>query len=458
MKILFSIKKCCGNLLPDGFKKYQLTLYLLTLVLCFLCFQHGDLFHTIISAKAYLNGHFLDFYDYNKPIVSGNDYFPLLYLIFALWLLPLKALGLLGPAKSLTVVVIVWSKLLLVSCFVGLAVITYKISTVLTDGDVKQSQLTAAIFATNPIAVFAVFIFGQYDVIGLLIALTGFYFYLQKKMVTCAGLFSLAISCKFFPLVIFIPLLLLSEKKPSQLLKYIGIAAALPLLQIAIYWHNEAFRSYTLFGGVAAGRLGSLSELWLSAQLHIPYLIIVYFILCLYAYIKEPDSEIEFKKISVFLCAVAYGVFFSTVVWHPQWLIYITPFFALSSIYLMQKEKFYLIELLGVCAYFFLVVVFFPKNVDATLLNSGLLSRLFVSNPIILADALSHAKFICIMRGIFLIYLFLPILMFIFQKRNALVSASINTQMRYFNCRFILGLAFFLVPIFFCALMPLWLP
>ena len=468
----FFFKKKYHHLLPDGFKPYQFAIYIMTLVVCFIFFQQGDLYHTIASAESYLNGHFLDFYNFNKTIVSGNDYFPALYIIFAIWLSPLKIMGLLFHTPILpslselsassisngwTYVTIAWSKLLLVASFAGLTLIVNKISSVLTNGEIKSSNLTTAIFATSPIAIFCVFIFGQYDVIGLLIAMIGFYYYLQKNLLKFSWLFSVAISCKLFPIVMFIPLLLLSEKKPSQLLKYAAIAASLPLLQMAIYWHNEAFRSYTLFGGVAANRIRALTEFVISGQLHAPYLILLYILICLYTYIKEPINEFERNKISIFVPIASYGVFFSTIVWHPQWLIFITPFFALSNIYLLQKEKLYLIELFGACAYFFIVVTTWPQNVDASMLQSGLLRDFFTSKPIVLANLITHNFAHPVVNGIFLIYLFSPLLIFAFQKENASVIASIKTQNQYFNCRFILGLAFFLAPIFYCGLAPLWL-
>ena len=176
------MKKKYSHLLPEGFKLYQLAIYVIVLALCFMFFQHNDLYHTVASAEGYLNGHFLDFYNYNKKMVSGNDYFPVLYVIFAIWLLPLKIMGLLGhslppslsnvTANEFSNVVIAWSKLLLVASFAGVTYIIYKISNLLTDGDIKTSKLAAAFFATSPIAVFTVFIFGQYDIIGLLIVWT----------------------------------------------------------------------------------------------------------------------------------------------------------------------------------------------------------------------------------------------------------------------------------------------
>ena len=73
---------------------FQIILSLITIVICFLFFLQRDLIHTALSSYAYLQGHITDFYEYNKLYLGGNDYLPTLYLIFALWNIPLHLLGL----------------------------------------------------------------------------------------------------------------------------------------------------------------------------------------------------------------------------------------------------------------------------------------------------------------------------------------------------------------------------
>jgi hypothetical protein len=50
--------------------------YGLGLIVCFVAFKQSDLTHTYTSSYAYLHGHVWDFYEYNKTIVTGNDYLP----------------------------------------------------------------------------------------------------------------------------------------------------------------------------------------------------------------------------------------------------------------------------------------------------------------------------------------------------------------------------------------------
>ena len=138
--------------------------YLVFLLICFLIFQHGDLFHTSISSYALLNGHFADFYDYNKIIVGRNDYYILMYIIFAIWNIPLKLLGYcISKPIFLTPIELIWTKLLLVILFFLTVYIIYKIANLISN-NTKKSNYISYIFATSPIAIFDVFIFGQYDI------------------------------------------------------------------------------------------------------------------------------------------------------------------------------------------------------------------------------------------------------------------------------------------------------
>jgi Gpi18-like mannosyltransferase len=75
------------------------------------------------------------------------------------------------------------------------------------DPQINQQRYPEVLFITAPIAIFAVFDFGQYDIIGVFFTLLGFYFYLKKDFLRFAIFFSIAISFKYFSLVIYIPLI-----------------------------------------------------------------------------------------------------------------------------------------------------------------------------------------------------------------------------------------------------------
>lgn len=448
--------------------------FVVVLILCFCFFQQVDLFHTMISANGYLEGHFKDFYDYNKTIVSTNDYFPLLYITFFLWNLPLKIMGHipsiagmhvsmndLSSSSTIDIIFsnflleIIWSKFLLVLLFFGVSFIVYKIGLFLTKKNSNRSKTIAFIFATSPFAIFAVFIFGQYDIIGLLFTMIGYYYFLQKKLLKFSLFFSIAISYKFFPGIIFLPLLLLAEKRIINIIKYGCIASSLTLLQIALSWHNEAFRSYTLWG-IESIKLGS------HGGAHTGKFIILFGLICIYAYFKNSSqNEDGFYKNSIFLPIAALASLFANILWHPQWFIYTAPFFALSSLYIKNKRNFFIVEIVGTVAYFFVIGYSFPENVDAKMLENGLLRHLFFMKPLLMASLLPQDRF-HIMYHLVQLYLFSPVLLTLYEKLKH--SKNLNQELTrtfYFtswlHARFIVGLGVFLIPTFFCGIAPLYL-
>lgn len=442
------------DIIKDKKKLIPVTLYIVTLAICFLIFQQGDLFHTSTSSYAYLEGHFLDFYDYNKPIVKQNDYYALMYIIFAIWNIPLKVFGLMHDTTAfgltLTPIELFWTKLLLVTFYFGTTYIIYKISELIITSRQKSAKLISIIFATSPIAIFCVFIFGQYDIIGLFFTMVGLYYYLKGNYTKFSIAFSLAISLKFFAVILFIPLILLSNKKILQIIKYgiIGILAT--VIQIAMYIGNEAFRGE--FFSLAGGKLDALKTFDLSLVNNSPYLIIIFCIICIYAYIKIPNNQDENNRISIFICLISYSILFSTVIWHPQWLIIIMPFFALSYIYVNDVEKMYLIDIVGMFSYVYIVVNIWPNHVDVAMVNNGILRSLFTYIPLLNKD-IFIGKFLFIFEGIFFVYLFSPILVYCFEKYNKTANTFSNNK-NYFYSRLFIGIGIFVIPSLICAMAP----
>jgi Gpi18-like mannosyltransferase len=453
LKLSDKIKK----IKPDYISIYDVFFYFFVVILCFLLFQQGDLFHTSSSSYAYLNGHIIDFYDYNKKVVSVNDYLPIIYVVFAVWNIPLKILGVAHDVAAsgitLGIVELIWTKLLIVVFYFLTTFTIYLISKAIS-GQSNKAKYIAIIFATSPIAIFAAFIFGQYDIIETFFTMLGFYYYIKRDYMRFSIFFSIAISAKFFPLIIFIPLLLLAEKRIIYIFKYIIISLLSTILQMALYYNNLAFRNNILV--LATGKTSSMAELVLSPVNSSPYFIILFVIICVYAYIKDVDQVGENYRTAVFISVISYAVMFSTVLWHPQWLIIVMPFFALSCCFISDVKKMFLIDLVGMLSYVYIISNNWPYNVDANMLGKGILRSFFSYIPLSNSQ-LFIPNFFHIFMGVFFVYLFSPLLIQAFQKGNIkILGAEENffTANNYLRSRFFIGLAIFVVPSLFCALAP----
>jgi hypothetical protein len=342
-----------------------------------------------------------------------------LYFIFALWNSPLALLGVAGDLtgfpnayRYIDPIVVVWAKLLVVIFFVLSVRRVYEIGQVFSGND-RDATLVAVTFGTAPIAIFAVFILGQYDIIGLYFALTGYLYYIKRNALRFVLFFSVAICFKYFALVIFVPLLLISEKRWSLLALNLAAAIFPTILQVALYWSNDAFRDSflalplrTLRGG--GGEIG-------FAFLFKVLLLAVYALLCIWAYRKHIGSPREMHVVSLSVVLTAYLMMFYSVHWHPQWLIILFPFSALAIYFVRWKGLFLLGETIGMALFCLVVVGRWPANVDSSMLLNGLFGGLFSAKRMFLSDVLPYSSLVyiafnfCLAVPLILLYLSAPL-------------------------------------------------
>ncbi len=417
-------------------KKYipHCIFYIFSLGLCFLAFAQSDLIHTYSSSYAYLNGHFYDFYDYNKQYIGGNDYLPGIYLIFALWGLPLKLLGLLtSPELGYSVwqtssnLEIFWFKLLLATFFFSCVLLINKIVKLLEPNGTQHSASPTLVFLSSPIAVFAIFIFSQYDVIGTFFTLLGLYSYFQKRFWRFAIYFSIAISFKYFAAVAFLPLVLLIEKRPTQLIKYGLIGLLATAIQAAFYWHSEIFQASFL--ALAGGKIKG------AHYSKLIYMGALYVILCAFSFFSRPHLSLEKKSwasTAIFVCTLSYAFLFTTIAWHPQWMFILMPFFALAILYIRHQKAFLFFEILGYIAFIWLCVNFWPENVDVTMIRNGVLRDHMPALTHLGASVLPQIG-MPIAKMVFSVYLFSPFAFWACENWRLIKARISNLTMRRVN-------------------------
>lgn len=391
--------------------------WFMILTALFFGFQHTDLVHTFSSSYAYINGHFSDFYDYNKKYIGGNDYLPVIYLIFAFWNLPLYFLNLIpsvefiGPVRL--PIQIFWSKLLLVVFFVASAKVLSLIARELVSSDsAAKNRPIALLFASSPIVVLVIFAFGHYDILGVFFVLAGYYFYIKKDMWKFVLLFSMAISFKYFAFVIFLPLLLMVEKNPIKILKWLLIVGLPFLIQIFLYSHSDIFLGeiFTLLKGKAIGS----NQDRISFSKPNVYMLALYGLGCAYLYFKKYNSDSSWHRDAIFVPIIAYGLMFSAVVWHPQWMVITMPFFALSYIYIRNTKWLAYVDTLASVLLVWIIVNVWANNLDMNMLQNGLMAQFIPSLTHQGSDFLVR-KPVKLFGIIFNLYLFSPAIIYLFE-------------------------------------------
>jgi len=439
-------------------KNSYLIAYFLIIAVCFFSYIQLDIGHTTYSSYAFLDGHILDFYDFNKKTLGGNDYLPSIYIIFAIWNIPIYLLGLATTPEYrpfieyISPFEIFWSKLLIGLLFLATIKVISHISKIIDDGKSNLLKNDAGLLlATAPIAIFAVFIFSQYDITGLLFSIIGIYYLFRKDNIKFALFFSFAISFKYFALVIFIPLLLLSEKRIIRIIGYTLIALSVTIFELAFYWRSEIFRGeiFTLMSHKLGDAYGGHSSLITWPLI----LMITYGAMCAYLFFKRVKEGQEFYRLAIFSCIAAYACMFDSVLWHPQWLILLMPFFALAYRYLPRPKYMAYLDILGMISYTWICLIYWPNNVDVSMVNFGILKQFFPKVSLIGSDFIFPA-----LNGFFIrffhIYVFSPILVYFYQ--NIIKNKTIydDLTLRVLFSRVFIGIGIFLT----LTLLSLYLP
>ena len=401
---------------PFRISKLDYLAYAISLVLCFFLFKQSDLTLTNNASFAYLYGYFWDFYDYNRPIFTGNNYLPALYWMFAIWNAPLKLLGLAPEITTQTWMLstaaqTIWSKLLIAIFFFGTIRLLGKISDQIcrsqSSSSISQDRLKPSnLFATSPIAIFAVFIFSGYDIFGVFFTLLGLQAYFSKDFRGFAFWFSIAISFKYFAALIYLPLVLIIEKRFWYLLLYGLVGLIFSALQFWMYWHSDAFH-YGIFGMIGEKTGGH------GIGLRFIFANMFYGLLCIYLYFSAfnyKTNSYAWGRRSIFACMLAYVLFFSWTRWHPQWFILLAPFSCLLFLYIKNQRAVLLSEIFGYLGFAVYCINNWPGNVDNTMIYGGALGSILPHVSTLLASDIVGRKWMALSRTLIYASLYLPLL------------------------------------------------
>ncbi|MCR5528152.1 MAG: glycosyltransferase 87 family protein [Saccharofermentans sp.] len=190
------------------------------------------------------------------------------------------------------------------------------------------------LFLSSSFILFYSVAFGAVDIFYVVVILAALPFYYRKKYTVFSLFMSVAIAMKLLPLMIFIPLILLANKKIRELLVNIVIALSCTILSSLIFEKNSVYLAATnepFIERLDGTRIGD----------NIAVFVVLYILVCIATFFHHPDvdnkKEMLFK--SMFTIFIVYAAFTVFVEWHTQWLIplvlslcFLIPFFRSNQI------------------------------------------------------------------------------------------------------------------------------
>ncbi len=308
-------------------------LLIMILIVSSLIFIYNDMSNTvdntIIFMKSVLEGKFIDFYELSVEQAKTNyaaNYGILMYIILAIWFLPIFAiLKILGAQSALFNAGLFLAKMFIVGMTILSAYLIYKIVLFCTDKKEKAS-LGVFLFLSSMIVFYPIFIIVQLDIIPIFFMLLGVYGYLKNNKLLFYFSFLLAAPLKMFALILVLPLILLREKNLLKAgIKWISMSGFIVLEKII--FSGSVIYKYAL----EAQAKDAITQI-LNSNIYIGNYITVFLALyigiIIYSYIlknKENDN-----KTILWICFFVWAIFITTVHISEYWIILVAPFLIIN--------------------------------------------------------------------------------------------------------------------------------
>lgn len=336
-----SIKKIfkrADTLPKNGVGAFEWVCFALAAVVAYVFFCHQDILITAGHSIEYLNGHITDFYTACKKVdgVYAANYLPSTFIVFAVWNIPMKLFGLIpGDFGDWNVAFMLWNKLLPTVAYFVCGFVLYRLCVDRLNFDRKKAALTMLLGLSAPTAFFTQFIFCQYDVFTVLFMLLGMYCYFKKSPtlkdhVLFSLFFGIATTFKYFALVIFAVFLFLRVKNVIKVL-LLSVISVFPAAAEAAFYFVFDFKAFkkSVFGFSALDYTEGFSIDLGDVSVNL----MVVFIACLaaFAYFTKAKNYEEIVGYSMFYSSGVCFAIFGMMMWHPQWLLFIMPFWAIGT-------------------------------------------------------------------------------------------------------------------------------
>lgn len=310
-------------------------------IFCFFTFQFSfDLSHCAFGGKVILEGHILDFFEIMAESERNAAYqFPM-YLVFAVWQLPIKWLLNTWEVENITapLAVLFWDKLLFVILFIISGYCIKYIVQKNTKNDEMAHDAQWAYLCMPPLFMIVICM-GMYDAIYMTVFLLALCFYYQewdskKPILWFLILSGISICFKPMPLFYIPALLLLRQKNVLKLIQCIVVFLIPYVLSCLPFLGSPAFWGVINFTSSGEGYFG------LSAFGNISVSFLIMIAAYIYCYLKEYHSMHD--TLAAAGC-ISFAMFALWGGYHPQWFVVAVPFLVFTYCFSRNRDVYYIL-------------------------------------------------------------------------------------------------------------------
>lgn len=325
-----------------------ITVYILLCLMFFYSFIYNDIIETMRMGidvwYSLFDGQLNYFYARRTPVdaiaypktVQGVYDFPI-YIVFALWNFPLWiAENFFDVDVFRSPLCLMWGKTLLLLASVLIVGALYRLCRTLEVSE-KNSLFAVILFLTSNFFMSSIIMMSAYDIVVLYFAILGIDYYFRGDMKKFTLCFMCAIPLKFFALLIFVPLVLLREKRIWKIVVYL-VVSVLPILVFRFFipcravFEDPSSVALSLKNIFESTELSNLAFLytvtyeWTTSLSRIYLSLAFWGILYLICYFYKPESEEKIKKWGIYICFLTFANLFITCMTHPYWIMLLVPF------------------------------------------------------------------------------------------------------------------------------------
>ena len=340
------------------------------------CIAHGDFldFYDVVTAKAMDGGYGVQ----GLGILESANYNIFLYLVLSIIILPFVIIEKLASVSISIRVYLQYVELVILlldiiaACFVDRVCQTFGF-------EKNHSKKIGYLFLTSLILLFSTVGFHQLDIIYILFLLLALEEYGKERYLQFSLYMSVAIMLKPFPAFVFFPLILLKIKKVLPAVLYIAIGFFFSFLFYIVFGRGEGYRATKAAMEEHYGFVDRLSNFGVESGVGIlSFMLIVFVLVCIFAYCSHPQKGIETYKYVVFLGLSLFTAFSAFVLWHPQWMAILALFTVMALPVATNRKAVFFCDIFAGTGYFIISYIkyFHPGWVES-LVNGGILPMLF---------------------------------------------------------------------------------
>lgn len=222
----------------------------------------------------------------------------------------------------------------------------------------KQRVVAAALWAFNPLILYAVYIWGRYEIYSIFFIFCAIYYAKERKAFFSILLFGLAVALRF-PAIMILPFFIIyfsSNWKDAVKYSILGILPWLVADVLLSIWGPSSQSFYESYGFLnyffstkIPGQF-SFSEIGIN---------IIAYPALLWFFFQERKKGINFKKL-IYFSVISFLTVFSFSYFHPQYLTWITPYCIVAAVI---NRKIIIPFILGIISFFILINYFLGEDI-----------------------------------------------------------------------------------------------